>query len=803
MPPRGRPPPGSKVVVGELRALLSASTSEQSGVVARPSRPPSRAAWNAWGLARSLPPGGGGQGALRLEAAVGEALAGAAVLAAKDLAQLAWAAAQLGAERGAPLLREVAAAALADERRLALFAPRDLAGAAWALARCQLANRPLLEAVSQAAVARAQEFNAQDLANTSWALAALPFRDLPALAALACRSVHIVDDFKQQELASTVWAFATLALPEEHGIVELLGAAAGRVAASADEMEGRSLAGVLWAFATLAPTGAGRPPTPPPLEAPLRSMLAAVPPRALELLPGLKPQDVAGIAWSTVTLSLRDAPLLAGLADVALQRVGDFQASEVDMMVWALSRAACASPLLLLDAHRLYWQAEAIGRGGALALAALLAAAEADGHTREQAQLLWHHALARRDAAGAAGSDASAAAAVNLCAARLAQGGDATAAVAVLGLAKKLGFQTGVSVRVAVALGMRSAIGGRAKVATAEGLEWLAALEENGRSRDPPAMAPLGVAPPVRTTAPSKPALLLPYVLARALAGDAGAAIGEVEHFAEEVLRPRRQWLKVAGGAKKEVLRRALRGAPEGAILEIGTYVGYSTIAFATAEPQRRVVSLEVQPEHALVAQNLAMHAGCAHQIDVWTGHSSDVLARLPALYEAVGGLRVAVVFMDQCGSRFWEDLCAMSSLGLLTPGAVIVADNVLKPGAPLFLWHLFFGGAFTAEVFSVEEFGMPGVEDWVAVAQLRPWVQASAARRLASAAPPSLVQELEWRAREVRGLAAERAAGLSFDDWAAFSARMRTDLAQLGIAPGGRGCPGEEAHYESGKWVH
>ncbi|CAJ1425999.1 unnamed protein product [Effrenium voratum] len=41
------------------------------------------------------------------------------------------------------------------------------------------------------------------------------------------------------------------------------------------------------------------------------------------------------------------------------------------------------------------------------------------------------------------------------------------------------------------------------------------------------------------------------------------------------VLRPARQWFKIAGGAKAQVVEEALSLAPAGACLEIGTYVGF------------------------------------------------------------------------------------------------------------------------------------------------------------------------------------------------------------------------------------
>lgn len=43
--------------------------------------------------------------------------------------------------------------------------------------------------------------------------------------------------------------------------------------------------------------------------------------------------------------------------------------------------------------------------------------------------------------------------------------------------------------------------------------------------------------------------------------------------------------------------------------------------------------------------------------------------------------LLLAAVTEDQRGSRYDEDLATLERLGILLPGAVVVADNVLKPG--------------------------------------------------------------------------------------------------------------------------
>merc|ERR1719410_2137357 len=74
------------------------------------------------------------------------------------------------------------------------------------------------------------------------------------------------------------------------------------------------------------------------------------------------------------------------------------------------------------------------------------------------------------------------------------------------------------------------------------------------------------------------------------------------------------------------------------------------------------------------------------------------------------------MVFMDQKGTRFHTDLGLMEDLDLLADGAVILADNVLKPGAPLYIWHLMHGPYRHCVTVSVREFLLQS-EDWMVMA--------------------------------------------------------------------------------------
>ena len=104
----------------------------------------------------------------------------------------------------------------------------------------------------------------------------------------------------------------------------------------------------------------------------------------------------------------------------------------------------------------------------------------------------------------------------------------------------------------------------------------------------------------------------------------------------------------------------------------------------------------------------------------VWLGHSSDVAHYVQRRF---GQRSVAMLFMDHRGSLFHEDLETFEELGLFKEGAMVVADNVLKPGAPDFLWQV--RHAYETKLLKVPEFGLGHqvLHDWVAVCRSKPYL--------------------------------------------------------------------------------
>lgn len=112
-------------------------------------------------------------------------------------------------------------------------------------------------------------------------------------------------------------------------------------------------------------------------------------------------------------------------------------------------------------------------------------------------------------------------------------------------------------------------------------------------------------------------------------------------------------------------------------ILELGTLAAYSTIWLARALPEGgRLVTVEADPSHAEVARANLERAGLAGVVDLREGPALDVL---PVLVEDGSG-PFDFVFLDADKPN---NLVYLEwALRLAGPGALIVADNVVREGA-------------------------------------------------------------------------------------------------------------------------
>lgn len=120
-----------------------------------------------------------------------------------------------------------------------------------------------------------------------------------------------------------------------------------------------------------------------------------------------------------------------------------------------------------------------------------------------------------------------------------------------------------------------------------------------------------------------------------------------------------------------EILARSL-GAKS--ILELGTSYGYSTVWLAAAARATggHVVSLELAPHKVVYAREQLDRAGLGDRVEFVVGDALDILR------ERVGPWDFVLIDL-------WKDLyvpCFDLIRPRLSPGAILVADNMLYPDA-------------------------------------------------------------------------------------------------------------------------
>ncbi len=131
--------------------------------------------------------------------------------------------------------------------------------------------------------------------------------------------------------------------------------------------------------------------------------------------------------------------------------------------------------------------------------------------------------------------------------------------------------------------------------------------------------------------------------------------------------------LLAVGPESGQLINILARSLPAPHILELGTSFGYSGIWLAEAARASggRVTTVELDRRKSDHARNMATQAGLAEHIDFRVGDALDVIASLPR--------GIDFVLVD-----LWKDLytpCLEAFHPKLNPGAIVVADNMLRPG--------------------------------------------------------------------------------------------------------------------------
>lgn len=144
------------------------------------------------------------------------------------------------------------------------------------------------------------------------------------------------------------------------------------------------------------------------------------------------------------------------------------------------------------------------------------------------------------------------------------------------------------------------------------------------------------------------------------------------------------------GDQKGKIVCDLIRDLKPRLMVELGSYIGYSAILFGATVRDAggsQYFSIERNPEFAAVTMALVDLAGLNNIVKVIIGPSAECIKRLHA--DASLGDKIDMMFLDHYKPAYTTDVKLCESLGLIGPGTVLAADNVIKPGNPPYLEYV------------------------------------------------------------------------------------------------------------------
>eukprot|EP01055_Gregarina_sp_Pseudo9_P002087 Gregarina_sp_Pseudo_9__2086@NODE_2450_length_991_cov_130_554622_g2253_i0_p1_GENE_NODE_2450_length_991_cov_130_554622_g2253_i0NODE_2450_length_991_cov_130_554622_g2253_i0_p1_ORF_typecomplete_len237_score20_14Methyltransf_3/PF01596_17/1_2e31Methyltransf_24/PF13578_6/1_7e13Cons_hypoth95/PF03602_15/1_1e06PCMT/PF01135_19/0_02Methyltransf_31/PF13847_6/0_024MTS/PF05175_14/0_05Sir1/PF11603_8/0_2_NODE_2450_length_991_cov_130_554622_g2253_i0232942 len=120
-------------------------------------------------------------------------------------------------------------------------------------------------------------------------------------------------------------------------------------------------------------------------------------------------------------------------------------------------------------------------------------------------------------------------------------------------------------------------------------------------------------------------------------------------------------------------------------MLELGAYVGWSALKFAPLlPPKSEFISLEAEPLFAAISTKLVELAGLQSVVNVIVGTAADTLQK-----RLKGTPKFDIIFIDHHKDQYLKDFKILEDLHLIGPDTLIIADNVITPGAPDYLEYV------------------------------------------------------------------------------------------------------------------
>ncbi|CAF2440810.1 unnamed protein product [Rotaria sp. Silwood2] len=169
------------------------------------------------------------------------------------------------------------------------------------------------------------------------------------------------------------------------------------------------------------------------------------------------------------------------------------------------------------------------------------------------------------------------------------------------------------------------------------------------------------------------------YVLQNARQGDIQNIINTIDHYGWT-----KHWLMNIGDQKGKILDQAIQTRKPKTILELGTFLGYSSLRIISQLPDDALfITIEVDSQSAEIAHTILEYAGVNNRVKIINDYTNNVI---PHLSENFNIDSFDFIFLDHFKEVYLRDFKMLEDVGLIKCGTVILADNVIRPGTPDYL---------------------------------------------------------------------------------------------------------------------
>jgi len=174
---------------------------------------------------------------------------------------------------------------------------------------------------------------------------------------------------------------------------------------------------------------------------------------------------------------------------------------------------------------------------------------------------------------------------------------------------------------------------------------------------------------------------LLRFVVKNATEGDPESVLRAIHTFC--AINP----MMHVGETKGRILDQTISRHEPKIAVEFGAYCGYSAVRTARLlPPGGHLYSIEFNPLFAAISTKMVEFAGLSDRVTVIIG---TVETKLQVLRTKYNVQQIDLHFIDHWKELYVPDLKRAEQLNYLKRGSVIVADNILIPGAPEYVAYV------------------------------------------------------------------------------------------------------------------